>query len=279
MISLPVPSPPARLVSSFRHRSTRIMALGVFVAVLAPAMSIASSGSGAAFAAAVEKAHGGDAWNARTAFAADIVVNFGGSTVIDGKMMTDTPVGKTRFELEDGTVLVFDGQDAWTSPADSKFRGTRFHVLTWPYFLAAAMKLDDPGAHLEPMGPQPFEDGEKLDAARLTFGENVGDSPDDWYVVYRDRSNQLAGMAYIVTFGKSTDEAEKEPHAITYHDYVQVDGVAIPTRWKFWNWSAEKGIFGDPIGDVALDDPGFVSYDSADFVEPSNARREAAPES
>ncbi len=229
------------------------------------------------FSAMVEGAHGGASWDARRAVAADIRVEFGGNLMIDGHMISDTPVGQTRFELADGTVLVFNGQDAFTAPADSKFQGTRFHVLTWPYFLAAPMKLDDPGAHLEHLGKRPFRDGKSLDAARLTFGSGVGDSPEDWYVVYRDDKGRLAGMAYIVTFGKSAEEAEKEPHAITYHDYQDVNGVQLATRWTFWNWNEKDGVVGEPIGGVVLKNLEFVEPASDAFQAPKNARKEARP--
>lgn len=244
---------------------------------LASAAWLTTPATASEFADSVETTHGGDHWNTQAAVAADIVVNFGGQTLIDGRMITDTPVGQTRFELKDGTVLVFDGKDAWTSPADSKFQGTRFHVLTWPYFLAAPMKLDDPGSHLKDLGKRPFRSGKALDAARLTFDSGVGDSPDDWYVAYRDGRGRLAGMAYIVTFGKSTEDAEKEPHAISYHDYREVDGVVIPTRWQFWNWSEKDGIFGDPIGSVQLSNLGFISPGVDTFTQPKDARKEVAP--
>lgn len=230
------------------------------------------------FVAPIEKAHGGAAWDAQSVLQADIVVEFGGNTMIDGTMWTDTPVGQTRFELEDGTVLVFDGETAWTSPADSAFQGTRFHVLTWPYFLAAPMKLDDPGTHLETLGELPFTGGEKVPAAKLTFSDGVGDSPDDWYILYRDpETHHLVGMAYIVTFGTPVEKAEEEPHAIVYAEPVTVDGVTLFTDWTFYNWSEEKGVFGDPIGHVTVENPRFVDAPSSAFTRPDDAREEPAP--
>ena len=260
----------------FDPRSRALVALVVSLSLLT-ALGAEADHDGSNFAASIEAAHGGEAWNAKQAITADIVVNFGGNRMLAGSMTTDTPVARTRFELEDGTRLVFDGEMAWTSPADSTFQGTRFHVLTWPYFLAAPMKLDDPGAHLESLGKKPWRDGQQLEAARLTFGEGVGDSPDDWYIVYRDAENRLAGMAYIVTFGKSKDEAEKEPHAITYHDFQEIDGVAVATTWKFWNWSEAKGIEGDSIGDVSLSNIRFTKAKRRTFKQPKDARPEPAP--
>ncbi|MEO1087612.1 MAG: hypothetical protein AAFY88_25540, partial [Acidobacteriota bacterium] len=215
---------------------------------------------GHSLAERVEAAHGGETWDQQAALEAYITVEFGGQRMITGKMLTDTPVGKTRFDLTDGTTLIFDGDTAWKAPADSPFQGTRFHVLTWPYFVAAAMKLDDPGTHLEDLGELPFRGGRTLPATRLTFGDGVGDSPDDWYILYtHPKSHRLEAMAYIVTFGKDADAAAAaEPSAIVYGDYVDVDGVQIPTQWQFFKWDPERGILGEQIGEATLSQPRFV---------------------
>ncbi|MEO1366710.1 MAG: hypothetical protein AAFX50_06005 [Acidobacteriota bacterium] len=227
----------------------------------------------------VEATHGGEAWDRQAALEVYITVDFGGQRLITGKMLTDTPVGKTRFELTDGTTLVFDGESAWKAPADSTFQGTRFHVLTWPYFLAAAMKLDDPGTHLEDLGEMPYRGGRKLPASRLTFGDGVGDSPDDWYIVYtHPKSHRLEAMAYIVTFGKDEEAAAAaEPSAIVYSEYVDVDGVQIPTQWQFFKWDAEKGVMGEEIGKVAVIQPRFVDPAADAFAAPEGAEEAPAP--
>jgi hypothetical protein len=229
------------------------------------------------FAETVEHAHGRDRWYAQPAIETTLRVEFGGHQILEGRMLTDTPVGHTRFELADGSVLVWDGGAAWIAPADSSFQNTRFHVLTWPYFLAAPMKLRDPGSHLESLGRRPFRDGQSLETARMTFDPGVGDTPDDWYVLYRAENGRLAAMAYIVTFGKGVEAAEREPHAIVYDDWVEVEGVSISTRWTFFAWSEERGIYGDPIGHVALDDPRFVTPDAGAFDPPPGARAEPLP--
>jgi hypothetical protein len=101
------------------------------------------------------------------------------------------------------------------APASAKLERARFHLLTWPYFAALPMKLADPGAHLQLLGERSLR-GKVYQAVRLTFDPGVGDTPEDWYVLYRDPSSgRLAAAAYIVTYGKSATAASKEPHAIT----------------------------------------------------------------
>ena len=229
------------------------------------------------FAEAIERAHGGAGWRAHEALAAGIRVEFGGKTVLDGRIVFTTDMGRSRIELKDGSVAVWDGATAWLAPAGSSFEGARFHVLTWPYFALAPIKLRDPGTRLELLGSRELQ-GRTLEAGRLTFEKGVGDTPDDWYVVYRDpESGRLHGMAYIVTFGTPTEKAEAEPHAITYHDYADVDGVPVPTRWSFWLWSEQEGIHGEAIGSVTLADPSFVEPEPGLFDPPEGAKEQPLP--
>lgn len=237
----------------------------------------AETSPAAAFAAEIEQAHGLAAWRSRPAFSADIDVYFGGDLILDGRMLFPTDLSASRLDLADGTTAVFDGERAWVHPASSQLQAARFHLLTWPYFLAVPMKLRDPGTRLEPVGERQLQ-GESYDAARLTFEPGVGDTPDDWYLLYRDRaSGQLAAMAYVVTYGTSLAEAEKEPHAITYEQFVDVDGVAVPTLWRFWLWNEEQGIHGEPIGRVELADPALITAELSAFDRLEGAREDALP--
>lgn len=231
-----------------------------------------------AFVGPIETAHGLATWQANKAVQAHIKIELGGQTVLEGTMLFDTPVGKSRIELDDGTVMVFDGQDAWVSPSDSPLQGARFHLLTWPYFLAAPMKLRDPGSYLAPLDTMPQGDRE-LPAAKLTFDAGVGDSPDDWYILYRDPDTQyLVAMAYIVTYGKDKEEAEKEPHAITFEGYETINGVTLSTRWRFWHWDPETGTHGEPMGHATITDIQFVEPAIQDFQKPTDAKRDAPPQ-
>lgn len=237
----------------------------------------------AAFAGPIEATHGAEAWYGKDAVAADVAIEFGGNRVFAGDMLFTPTMEKARVDLPGtgdatGASVVWDGGTAWVSPADAEFPRARFHVLTWPYFLAAPMKLRDPGTRLEDLGSRTME-GRTYDVARLSFEGAVGDTPDDWYVLYRDgETNRLAAMAYIVTYGTPREDAEAEPHAITYEDFTTVDGVEIPTTWRFWLWNEEDGIHGDPIGRVELSEVRFMTPGPEAFEVPEDAREEALPE-
>lgn len=163
------------------------------------------------------------------------------------------------------------------SPARPILDSARFHLLTWPYFVALPMKLRDPGTRLAVLGERTLR-GKKVTAARLTFDRGVGDTPDNWYVLYADaRPGRLAAAAYIVTYGKTASAAAKEPHAISYDGYVALDGIQIATKWTFWHWSERDGIPGEPIGTGTLTGPHFVQPAPDAFVRPPGAREDKLP--
>jgi hypothetical protein len=151
----------------------------------APATAPVRADASAQFVASLERAHGIAAWRTHEAIETTMRVTFGESTAIDGTVLFDQHGGRVRIEQRDGTLLVFDGEKAWVSPPEADFQAARFHLLTWPYFLAAPFKLRDPGTHLEPLADLTTH-GESHPAARLTFDDGVGDAPDDWYILYRE---------------------------------------------------------------------------------------------
>ncbi len=231
-----------------------------------------------AFAARIARAHGKKTWDEKQAVKADILLEFGGNEMLNGTLIYDMHTSCARIELEDGTTLVFDGERAWVSPAEAQVPMARFHLLTWSYFLGAPFKLSDPGSHLESSGTFPLED-KLVTTRKLTFDEGVGDASDDWYIIYPDlATNRLAPMAYIVSYGKSVEAAEEEPHAIVYHDYETIDGVTLSTRWMFHHWSAEEGPHGQPIGEVHVSNVTFVDVDERTFAKPADAREDKLPD-
>jgi hypothetical protein len=199
----------------------------------------------------IEKAHKADLWQSQEVFKANFQLIFGGNVRFEGILYTTPNGGKTRLEANDGRVMIFDGQNAYISPDSSTYQKTRFDVLTWPYFLTAPYKLSDPGANVEEQGTRKL-DGVDFDAAKLTFNANVGDAPDDWYVLYKDQStNLLAGMAYIVSYGKDLEKANADPHCITFENFVNFRGMPIATTWNFWTWN-EAGDLDKLLGTATL---------------------------
>ncbi|MFG0329668.1 MAG: hypothetical protein ACF8PN_07170 [Phycisphaerales bacterium] len=225
----------------------------------------------------VERAHEMDRWTAREVAATDLRVDFGGQTILEGRMWVEINGDRSRLELSDGATLVFDGDDAWVAPPHAPAPQARFHLRTWPYFLEAPYKLRDPGTILEDRERRML-DGAEHHSMRLSFEPGVGDTPDDWYLLYVDPATHLLeAMAYIVTYGTPLDEAESDPHAIEYDEFTPIEGVPVPMRWTFRSWNEERGVFGDPLGGVHLSEFEFVPASQVDFNRPANSRRDKLP--
>lgn len=236
------------------------------------------------FAGPIEAAHGNAAWGDHEAVRFDFALKSPeGKTRLAADILFETGPERVRMDVADGTVAVWDGQDAWVEPADTGFAEgkPRFHLRTWTYFLAAPFKLRDPGTFLRAVADGPLREGKSpdVDRAKLTFGEGVGDAPDDWYVVYREpKTARLKGLAYIVTYGPTDpEEAAKAPHVVIYSDFEEVAGVTLPMTWTFYNWSAEQGAHGEALFVAEVRNLRFVQPAEGVFASPEGAKRVPLP--
>ncbi len=255
----------------------------IWIASVAPAAPGEDRSEAQMFAEPIEAAHGIGAWKTKQAVQYDIRIEFGGNVTFDGRTIFEIGRERVRMESRDGDLaMVWDGEDAWYWPADANMSGPspRFHLRTWTYFLAAPFKLRDPGSHLQLRYGMPLREGEgrHYDVAKLSFGEGVGDAPDDWYMLYRDpQSRRLAGMAYIVTYTKDVQEAEQSPSMIIYEQYEEFDGVTLSTQWRFHHWSLRKGAHGEPKGMVTISNLRFVELEGDEFEHPAGAAKDELP--
>lgn len=228
---------------------------------------------------AIEAAHGAAEWRARPALQADLVLTMGGRRVLEARLLAETTGGRSRLTLKDGTVALFDGRAAHVWPADAAFKSARFHLLTWPYFLALPMKMADPGTHLEGERPREFA-GRLCDVQKLTFDAGVGDTPRDWYLVFSDRADhRVVGAAYAMTFGQAADApAPARPeNAIRYDGFVTLEGVTLPTHWMFHDWMPDETLSPEPAGTVELANLSFVRPAADAFDAPAGSRVDPLP--
>ncbi|MBL7818106.1 MAG: hypothetical protein JNL70_24060 [Saprospiraceae bacterium] len=187
----------------------------------------------------IEKAHNKSALERHKALAFDIEVVWVGKTTLKATITSQTNSGKVKLAFENGVAVYFDGKDVFLHPS-VEYKRARFDVLTWHYFFFAPFKLRDKGVNIA-ADIDRMNDGQAFPTGKMTFATGTGDSPDDWYILYRNpQTNLLEGMAYIVTFGgKKPDEAT--PNAITYGDWTTFDGVRLAQKWQFREWSDAKG--------------------------------------
>ncbi|MCB7480909.1 DUF6503 family protein [Christiangramia sediminis] len=222
------------------------------------------------FSENIEEAHNKTAFMMKEAVSFDINLKFRGNTRLEGTVSMTTNSSRVRLDNVDGSVLVFDGENVYINPVSAKKEGARFDIFTWQYFFAMPFKLTDPGTVWEKLEPKMI-DSTTYDTARLSFESNVGDSPDDWYVVYKDpQTNRLKAAAYIVTFGQKQEKAEEDPHAIIYSDYKSIENVEIASKWSFHNWNSQDG-FGEKLGEATISNINFFSPENDFFKAPENS--------
>lgn len=95
----------------------------------------------------------------------------------------------------------WDGTRAWSTFDPSK-SPPRFWALTPYYFVAMPFVLGDPGVNLQIVSDTGEAAGlPPADVIKVTFGEDVGDAPDDFYHAYfaKDDGRMLA-LRYVVTY-------------------------------------------------------------------------------
>ncbi|MCM5661428.1 DUF6503 family protein [Galbibacter mesophilus] len=222
------------------------------------------------FVESVEKAHRKNDLVNKNYVQFDIDVFFGGKPRLAGTVTMNTNSSEIRIDKKDGTSLFYDGKNVMLSPKDANEKGARFDMFTWAYFFALPFKLSDQGTNIETLKDHSL-DSLSYHTAKLTFDKNTGDAPDDWYILYADKETGLLEAAgYIVTFGKTLEKAEANPHAIAYHNYKKVQNIPIATAWTFHNWSQETGLE-DTIGTATLKNIKFVDKNSEFFKAPENS--------
>lgn len=230
------------------------------------------------FTAAIEMAHKKDAFLDKDAVQYDFSVAFGGNTIFEGVITQETDGSMIHMMKKDGSIIVFDGDKVFASnEADLTNPMTRFHIFTWPYFFSMPYKLNDAGTIWEDEKAMTWGGDTAFPTARLSFENGVGDTSEDWYEVYKNpETNVLAGVAYIVSYGKGVEAAEKEPHAAKYNELTMVDDVPFATNWSFHNWNPEDG-YTNQIGLATIKNIQFVNKEDSFYAQPDGAGEVAMP--
>lgn len=224
------------------------------------------------YAERASAAHGLAEWWKTQAVEADIALTFGTNPPLLGTMRFETNGPRARFDLPGGAKVHHDGKDAWLSPAAAEFQGARFHVQTWPWFFAAPFKITGAGTKLMPWGRVQYG-AESFLMARQTFAADQGDAPDDWYDLHLDpATHELVGMGYIVTYSKARAEAEKSTSGIRYREFATVEGMRLPVRWEFVQYTVGGG-FGETKGTAVVSNIRFLRALPAGYFDPGTDSR------
>lgn len=219
----------------------------------------------------VEQAHNQVVYNRAEALAVDVEFIWQGNYRFRGTMLYDTRTMASKLIADNGTTLVFDGKQAYASPAEAATADAWYQLVAMPYFAAAPFKLDESGITLTapPNQMLPLY-GVQSHAAILSYDE-------------KHKSRNAESMVLYLTRGKGTLEAiggiktgpehqdVLEPRAIVYRDFVDVDGVKFASIWDFYPWTEAEGPRGGLIGRAKLSNFRFVIPVKDAFKAPADA--------
>ena len=226
------------------------------------------------FVSRIQNAHKAKKYNNQQAVRFNFkLTSANGKTRMEGDFIMKPNMSKVKFKAADSTtVITWKEGMAYLSPDTSSYPKPRFNILTWPYFFVVPYKLRDPGVNIKEMGTMPLKK-DTFSTGKLFFDKNVGDAPDDWYIIYQNQESKLIeAMAYIVTYQKETEKASQNPHCITYENHTVVKGIPLPVHWKFWSWSKEKGL-GKLLMEAHLENIEFFVPEKNTFKVPEGSRK------
>ena len=163
--------------------------------------------------------------------------------------------------------LAWDGDRAWSKNWQGPYP-PRFMALLNYYFLNLPWLTQDAGVILgDPDPARLWDDPIDYVTIRMTFEPGVGDTPDDYYVLYiNPTTHLLKACRYIVTYaGVLPEGVEATPeHILVYDEFESVGGLTVPTRTSIYE----------------LDRTPFASSEISDwsFSKPMDAARMVMPE-
>ena len=187
-----------------------------------------------AFSQGIE-AHGGfEAWNNSKSLQFSFVKN-----ALKETHTLDLDNRKVNITHPEWT-LGFDGEEVWVSPNKEAYgKGSaRFYHNLYYYFFCMPFILSDPGITYETLA-QDSLNGRLYTPVKVSFGENVGDAPDDVYIAYFDSETNIMGaLLYTVTYYSGT--ASERYNCLIYDNWTEVNGLKVPGSMKGYKYADGK---------------------------------------
>lgn len=252
------------LISYFKQFAYRVMFLTPAVVPFSlfwasPPFKFALSENSGEIIAAMISAHGGmEKWrSAPTVSFEDHFLPAGAQKPSISQVTVEQ--GRRRAYLdfpELNARIAWDGKQAWSVNWQAPYP-PRFLALLNYYFLNLPWLTMDPGVILgEPGKAKLWDAPTEYLTVKMTFEAGVGDTPDDYFVLYIDpKSHRLKACEYIVTYASllPSGVAATPPHILVYEEFTTVNGLVVPTRYSIFeknhslyatceirNWSFKK---------------------------------------
>lgn len=177
---------------------------------------------------------------------------------------------RTYHEYTGGDMrLAWDGEKAWSENWEGG-APPRFLALLNYYFVNLPWLTMDDGVNLTDVGTETlWDDPVEYATVRMTFEPGVGDTPDDYYVLYiHPETKQLKGCRYVVTYKALLPEGQKSTpeHILIFDNYETVGGLLVPTHFSIYE-SDRKPYAQCAISHWSFDEP----FDETRMAMPDGA--------
>ncbi len=133
--------------------------------------------------------------------------------------------------------LAWDGKRAWSEKWNAPYPPRLMALMNY-YFLNLPWLTMDPGVVLgDPETGRLWDDPKDYITIKMAFEPGVGDTPDDYYVLYvNPTTQQLKACKFVVTYaGMLPEGAESTPeHIFVYDEFKTIDGLTVPTRGNIY---------------------------------------------
>ncbi|MGB3463620.1 MAG: hypothetical protein WBA74_00045, partial [Cyclobacteriaceae bacterium] len=160
------------------------------------------------------------------------------------------------------------GSVAWKYPSDAEIPyNYRFWALTPYYFAGMPFVFADTGVNLEKMDDLSYE-GTTYHLVKATFGEGVGDAPDDYYILYiHPETSRLSAIRYVVSYPGYFKKGEHtQEKFMTYEGEQNAGGIIFPQKHRTFMWE-ENGKIGKYVTDITLSDIAFKPETEQSYFE------------
>ncbi|RKN76732.1 hypothetical protein D7Z94_23355 [Ulvibacterium marinum] len=178
------------------------------------------------------KAHGGmDIWKSFVGL--EYNLNDNGKQVYQLTHLKDRRAYLKSKKYEVG----FDGKVAWAVPNANEVSGksAAFYYNLDFYFIGVPFLLKDPGVNISYAGKTKIDD-RTFESLKVTFGSEVGLTPEDVYYLY---INPETYLMEILTYSISYFDKENSvvSSAKVYSDYKKVQGLMMPHKMENFEWN------------------------------------------
>lgn len=175
-------------------------------------------------------------------------------------------------ELGEGAdaTLGFDGKTAWIVPGPDAFPApARFWATTPYYFVGIPWVLADPGTRFDRLDDTELN-GETYRLVKVSYEQDTGDTPDDYYIVYvHPESKRVDAIRYVVSYPAFFPDGGHSPEKLMrYLDHRQVGGLRVAHRYETYAFDVASGERGEKVTEVDVRRVRFGERWPADLFAP-----------